>query len=299
MLTSPYSIYVNKRPLGVAFLIEDRPESVATIESVLAYSRERWGGRYNPIVLTDGQTLTGAWWSLLETIDPDVVKSFVPLADDLIGALERRVSPYFIEQPDRRDPEGGSRNIHLHDEGLSLLPTLRNVRAASWAIADPTLVLFETNWRTTDPLIRQFTEWNFGGYSPPTVAVSRALEGVSIQKFQITDAASLVAPLNELSTFRAFTFPIQLCSIPKEALPDVEYDRFGEAFCVVIGDTPGDIAYFWNRPATLPQWTRTYLNQAWLPLAIARNAELTDSLSSWIQRRADPNGSHKGHVRVV
>ncbi len=28
MLTSPYSIYINKRPLRIAFLIDDKPESL-------------------------------------------------------------------------------------------------------------------------------------------------------------------------------------------------------------------------------------------------------------------------------
>lgn len=96
MLTSPYSIYVNKRPLRVAFLVEGKPESMAIIDAVLAYGRERWGGRYSPLVLTDGRTLTDAWWALLEAVDPDVIKSFVTLTDDLIGAIERRVSPYCI-----------------------------------------------------------------------------------------------------------------------------------------------------------------------------------------------------------
>jgi hypothetical protein len=26
------------------------------------------------------------------------------------------------------------------------------------------------------------------------------------------------------------------------------------------GDTPSDAAYFWNRPVTTPQWSRTHLN---------------------------------------
>lgn len=103
MLTSPYSIYVNKRPLRVAFLVEDKPDSIAAIDAVLAYNRDRWGGRYNPIVLTDGRTLTDTWWSFLEAVDPDVVKSFVTLSDDLIGAIEHRVSPYLIQQPDPRE----------------------------------------------------------------------------------------------------------------------------------------------------------------------------------------------------
>jgi hypothetical protein len=238
MLTSPYSIYVNKRPLRVAFLIEDKPESMVIIDAVLAYNRERWGGRYNPIVLTNGQMLTDTWWSLLEAVDPDIVKSFVFLTDDLVGLIERRVSPYLIQQPDRREQEGEYRHVDLRDEGLSILPTARNVQMASGVLGESSLVLFKTNWQKTDPLIKRFTEWNFWGYSPPIHAVSRALEGVGTQPHPMTDAASLGIPFTELSTFRAFTYPIQLCSLPKEAQPDVERDRFSETFHVVIGDTP-------------------------------------------------------------
>jgi hypothetical protein len=299
MLTSPYLIYINKRPLRVAFLVDNKPESMGIIDAILKYNRERWGGRYNLIVLTDGQTLTDAWWAILEAVDPDVVKAFVPLTDDLVGLIERRVSPYLIQQPDRREEEEEHRYVHLLDDGLSLLPTARNVQMASGAISESSLVLFQTNWQKTDPLIKRFTEWNFGGYSPPIHAVSRELEHVRTQLYPVTDAASLVMPLTELSTFRAFTYPIQLCSLPKEALPDVERDRCSETFHVVIGDTPTDVAYFWNHPTTAPQWSRTYLNQVWLPLDVATSAQLTTALSAWLQRAADPNGSHRGSIRFV
>ncbi len=299
MLTAPYLIYVNKRPLRVAFLIEDKPESLGIIDTILAYNRDRWGGRYNPIVITDGQTLTDAWWSLLEAVDPDVMTSFVALSDTLVASIERRISPYLIQQPDRREQEDGYRRIHLPNDGLSLLPTPLVVRMGSWAIGESSLVLFETDWKKTDPLIKRFTEWNFGEYSHPIQAVSRALEGVRTQPYPVKDAASLVTPLTELSTFRAFTYPIQLCSVPKEALPEVDYDRFSELFHVVIGDTPLDVAYFWNRPTSIPQWSRTHLNQVWLPLGVATNAQLTTALSSWLQRSADPNGSSQGHIRFV
>ena len=299
MLTSPYSIYVKKRPLRVAFLVEDKPESVTIIDAILAHNRDRWGGRYNSIVLTDGQTLTEAWWSFLEAVDPDVVKSCVTLTDDLLALLERRISPSLIQQPDRREQEDGYQRLHVLNEGLSLLPTGLNVRMASWAAGEPSLVLFETHWQKTDPLIKRFTEWNFGGYSPPIQAVTRALEGVRTQTYEITDAASLVTPLTELSAFRAFTYPIQLCSLPREALPQTEPDRFDETFHVVIGDSPSDVAYFWNRPVTTPLWSRTYLNQVWLPLDVATNSQLTTALSGWFQHAADPGGSGKGSIRFV
>jgi hypothetical protein len=300
MLTAPYSIYVNKRPLRIALLIEDKPESQAIIDTILAYNRKWWGGRYNPIVITDGQTLTDAWWSLLEAVDPDVVKSFVTLSDNLVTSIERRISPYLIQPPDPHEQADGYRRLHLLEEGLTILPTAQNVRMASRAIDESSLVLFETHWQKTDPLIKQFTEWNFGGYSPITFAVGRALEGVRTQPYPVIDAASLVTPLTELSTLmRAFTYPIQLCAVPKESLPPVNPDWCTEMFHVVIGDTPTDVAYFWNRPATIPQWSRTYLNQVWLPLRVATDTTLTTALSAWLQRSADPNGSYQAEIRFV
>lgn len=299
MLIAPYSVYVNKRPLRIAFLVEDRPESLAIIDTVLADNRNRWGGRYNPIVLTDGQTLTDAWWSLLEAVDPDVVKSFVALSDNLVASIERRVSPYLIQQPDRHAHENGYHRFSLLDAGIPILPTPSNVRMASWAIGESSLVLFQTDCRNTDPLIKRFTEWNFGGYPHSVQAVTHALEGVRTQPYTVTDAVSLVTPFTELSAFRGFTYPIQLCSVPKEALPPVNYGQVGEVFHVVIGDTPTDVAYFWNRPATTPQWSRTHLNQVWLPLDVATNPQLATALSSWLQRSADPNGSNQGAIRFV
>lgn len=299
MCAAPYSIYVNKRPLRIAFLIEDKPESMVIIDTILAYNRDRWGGRYNPIVITDGRTLTDAWWSLLEAMDPDVVKSFVTLADDLIASIERRISPYFIQQPDSREQEDGYQRIHLLHDSLSILPTPLNVRRASWPINESSLVLFETCWKQTDPLVKQFAEWNFGVYSHPIPALNRALESVPTQSHSLTDVASLAGVLTELSTFRAVTYPIQLCSVPNEALPPVAYNSFPQTFEVVIGDTLTDVAYFWNRPATTPQSDRAHLNQVWLPLGMAKNPQLASALSLWIQRSADPNGSGQGRVRFV
>jgi hypothetical protein len=299
MLTAPYSIYVNRRPLRAAFLIADKPESMKTIDAIFRHNRDRWGGRYNPIVITDGQKLTDAWWSLFEAVDPDVVKSFVELSDELVAGIERRVSPYLVLPPDRREQDDNRRRIHLPEDGLSILPTPLNIRAAKLTIDETCLVLFETDWKRTDPLIRHFVEWNFGVYSPPVLAVRRALEGVRTQRYSVTDAASLMTPLGELSAFKSFTYPIQLCSIPNDALPPVDYDRYAESFHVVIGDTPADVAYFWNRPASTPQWSRTYLNQVWLPIDIATNAQLATALSAWLQRLADPGGSHQSSIRFV
>jgi hypothetical protein len=300
MLTAPYSIYVNKRPVRIAFLVEDKPESLAIIDAILADNRNRWGGRYNPIIITDGQSLTDDWWAFLEAVDPDIVKSFVTLSDNLVANIDRRISPLLIQQPDRNEKENGFRSLNLHNPSVSILPTKSNIKMASWGIRESSLVLFESNSEKIDPQIRQFIRWNFGEYSPPGDAVNRVLAGVVFTEYySVNDAVSLVNSLIALSSFRTFTYPIQLCSIPKEALPQVDYDRLNEMFHVVIGDTPADLAYFWNRPSTIPQQNRTYLNQIWLPLCIATNPQLVPVLSSWLQRSADPTGTGQGNIRFV
>jgi hypothetical protein len=55
VLTSAYSIYVHKRPQRVAFLVDGKPESMPIVDAILEHNRDRWGGRYNPLVVTDGQ----------------------------------------------------------------------------------------------------------------------------------------------------------------------------------------------------------------------------------------------------
>ena len=44
MLTALYSIYVNKRPLRIAVLLENKPESLTIIDTLLADNRNRRGG---------------------------------------------------------------------------------------------------------------------------------------------------------------------------------------------------------------------------------------------------------------
>lgn len=300
MLITPYSIYVNKRPLRIAFLIENTHESLAILDVVLADNRSRWGGRYNPIILTDGQGLTYEWWRLLDAIDPDIIKSFVTLSDNLVAEIHRRISPLLIQQPDRSEMKNGYRSLYLHNPGISILPTKSNIKMASWGIRESCLVLFETDSERTDSQIKQFVEWNFGTYSSPSDAVTHALAGVGCSEYYpLTDATSLAESLTALSSHRNFTYPIQLCSIPKESLYQVDYDRLHEIFHVVIGDSPEDVAYYWNRPSITPQQSRTHLNQIWMPVSIASNSQLTAAICSWLQRWADPIGNGQGNIRFV
>lgn len=298
MLTSPYSIYVDKRPIRVAFLLDDGPKAFQILDRIFKYNRERWGGRYNPVVLTDGRSLASSWLPLLVAVDPDVVKSTVALEESLVELLDRKISPYLIEPPARSEERETEYHLHLQDEGLEILPTHQNVRATGW-VGGSKLVLLETHWQRTDAAVKQFVEWNFGSYSPMTTVTERALAGVDTKRFSITDVVSLTDALTQLSTYGSFTYPIQVCALPKTALPDVEHDRFGETFIVVVGDSVADVAHFWNHPLTIPQWSRTHLMQLWLPVAFATNEGFIPTLASWLQHAADPGGNMQQSIRFV
>ena len=299
MQTSPYSLYVHKRPLRTAFFIGVNVGTFGILDKVFEYCRDKWGGRYNPIVLTDGQSLTTSSWAILEDFDPDMLVTFVPLGEGLLADIARRLAPLHIQPIPENEQTGNVGRLHLRYSGLSYLPTPLNDSVPFGGFIKRSLVLLKTHYQKTDPLVRRFVEWNFGEFNDPIQSVSQALEGVPKVEFEITDWGSLVGPLKELSTFKSFVYPIQICSTPTDALPVMADGHFGEMFHVVIGDSPSDVAYFWNLQATVPTWKRLDLNQVWLPKGVATDPRMIAALSGWIQRQADPGGSGRGHVRFV
>ena len=98
MLTRPYSIYIDKRPIRIAFLVDPSPDSIEKVDQIIEYNRGLWGGRYNPIILTDGNTIEDKWWKFLRDIDPDIIKPLVPLSTGLIEKFEKFLSPLMIEE---------------------------------------------------------------------------------------------------------------------------------------------------------------------------------------------------------
>jgi len=57
MQNSPYSIYIDKRPLRIAFLIDPNQTDFEQLDAIFEYNHGKWGGRFNPIIFTDGSTI--------------------------------------------------------------------------------------------------------------------------------------------------------------------------------------------------------------------------------------------------
>lgn len=297
MQVLPYSIYIDKRPLRIAFFVNPNRSNPRQLDAILGYNQDKWGGRFNPIIFTDGKTIEEKWWKFLRDVDPDVIKSLVPLQDNLLEKIETFLSPYSVEVPRRVDENDTDYSVHISDECLSILPTPDNVAKVSRSfIGNSKLVFFELG-QTKDEIVKQFIHRNFGTYTR-TIHIDRAFHKNEKKVFSITNRESLAAAFMELSTFERFTYPIQICSLPN-TFKDVKYNRTGEIFTVVIGDALEDIVFSWNRTLSIPQWKRIDINQIWLPTEIANDTQIENALKGWLQRAADPSGATNQEIQFV
>src|SRR5260370_38532800 len=80
------------RPLRVAFLVQDGDHANLTLDGIFADCYDRWGGRFSLIApCVDGRIIS-SYWPWLETFDPDIVYSYVPLEKTDVLELHERLS---------------------------------------------------------------------------------------------------------------------------------------------------------------------------------------------------------------
>ena len=185
MFTQPYSIYIDKRPMRIVFLVDSSPASTEIVDEIIDYNRGLWGGRFNPIILTDGHTIEDKWWKFLRDIDPDVIKPLVSLDIELIEKFENFLSPLVIEPPDEDEQSSLRARVSVDDT-----PAGTDIKSLNFLDLSPlhlghTLGIFDLE-EMDDNIGRCFVLRNFGTYEPrktvyPTVTMSRLLESALSQ----------------------------------------------------------------------------------------------------------------------
>lgn len=288
----PYSIYVDKRPQRIAFLINPKVLSSEQIDAIIKYNLGKWGGRFNPVIFTDGMTIEDNWWRFLRAYDPDVIKSLTLLQSELIEKIDNFLTPYSVEVP-----RGTSdTQIYVYAEGLSILPSAENIaKISQTAWRKARMVLFDLT-NLNDALIKQFIMRNFGAFDSSNSF--RDLAEDEKINLPIVDIRSLASAFEALSSHEIFVFPIQLCSLPNNN-KDVKYDPSGEAFTVVVGNSIEDVVYCWNRSLMIPQWRRAQMRHIWLPVELAKDDEMKSALGKWLKRVADPGGTTNQEIFFV
>lgn len=294
METEPYSIYYENRPLRIAFLV-DPNDTHSLIDQIIEYNRDKWGGRFNPIILTDGNTIDEHWWKFLRNYDPDIIFATKNLSDELREKIQIFLTPLrVITVRDEAHPY-----INIDDEPISILPTRKIVSILSnnFFGDDSTLALFELEEGTSQD-IKDFVIRNFGIY--PTgqrvpILLKRALESCQTKTFKVKDFESLNEALLDIGDFHhRYIFPSQICSIPN-SLKDVEHNYKRDHFEIIIGDSNEDLAYFWNRTLSLRQWVRPRFTHFWASKALMNESAVKSGLISFINRYTGEIGDNSHH----
>ena len=161
MFTQPYSIYIDKRPIRIAFLVDPSPDSIEKVDQIIGYNRGLWGGRYNPIILTDGNSIEDKWWEFLRDVDPDIIKPLVPLSVELVEKFEKFLSPLTIEKF-REDTQPDSLtwvNTSITPAGID--SNSPNIHKHLALFGEPVLTTFNVD-EMDDDIGKLFARRNFG-----------------------------------------------------------------------------------------------------------------------------------------
>lgn len=268
------------RPKRVAFLVDPGHTNDNEINQIIRYCVGRWGGRFNGIFPTTGAEIPSQWWKAMVLLDPDVVYSFVPLDKRLIWHINRYILPYriFDMTPGDREQFGGRNLIHHHDIGaIDVEPLPHFVWASRARIWEPFFLnLKESSGNTPD---ETFILRNFGTL-PGTMAMDAAFRDTP---HEAIDCRGLTAMqiLEKVASHGARTVaPIDLCSMGASFPQFLEYEPFTSGFHLVIGDSPYDVMYAWNRALS---WEKLMGRASfWLPQSLADDEEISRSLSAWI-----------------
>jgi hypothetical protein len=282
-----YSIYVNKRPRRVAFFVDPRRNNLNDLDAIWLYNQEQWGGRFNPIVMTDGCTLTEEWWSFISELDPDYIHSLIPLSHELVEKINESISPVHIKFPEKNtDPDSRSL-IHTESQGIPIIPSPSKVTriAGHFLFENPKLAVLRSSRHTANEIIHRFVLRSFGLY-PEVVYMDNALNKVDALHLPAHCREELIDALQALSRPGRFAYPIQFSALGSPKW-DVEYDHQHAVFGIIVGDTFEEQVFAWNKVFYASTMQQPRLNHIWLPTVLATDSEILRSLGQWLRWMAE------------
>lgn len=288
---SSYSIYVDQRPHRTLHVFNSSKLTFEHIDKIMEYNLRKWGGRYNFILPTKRSEISTEQWKFLRRYDPDFVKLNIPISKKLALEFDRKITPLQVVDGNAR----GQYSPRNENEGISILPTVSNIRQVSNAFGSNVfIVLFDID-DCEDEDIRKFITRNFGTLNLREVGNLPLNQYENKLQLKITDKQSFKEAICLFNDFKPYVFPIQLCSIGDYIDDDRKIDNENR-FYIFVGDNPLELIDFWNNPFYLQSWTRKRLRQLWMPTSIAEDKALADSLKNLIKGRADPYGNGQKEV---
>jgi len=286
------------RPKRIAFLVNPEVLTDEEFNEILKFNFEAWGGRYNPIIPTDGKEINSDWWKFLEMHDPDYIYSLIELEEQLIRKINRKILPAKIIEPDEISSVDGRFIIRPHEVdtlGIDNIPRYAWISRGS--IGEPFFIYIKDSVQTGPD--KNFMLRNFGAFVE-TIFMERTYRDVPSETLDLSQFAVGGYMNRLLSERKNYVFPIDLCRMYTQPSYYLENDSFIEGFHVIVGDHPLDLLFSWNRasftvtPRGLP-WGRDTL---WISKDLCGDETFLELIGQWIRCSFWPN-KHNVHCKVI
>ena len=88
--------YVRPRPIRVAYLVEETEHWKPMFDAIFQASFALWGGRFNLVVPSAGQTISPKYLPWLRRYDPDIIYSYVDFEESYVERLHEAFYPAFL-----------------------------------------------------------------------------------------------------------------------------------------------------------------------------------------------------------
>jgi len=281
------SVFINKRAIRFAFLVNPQNEDwPSQLDAICEYNVDKWSGRFNPVIPTNGSELTPDWWRFLKKLDPDYVFATSTISNDLRDRLKAEICPIDVELPKPNQPPFG------YNEPIFVAPnsqTLAKLSRVPFSLPPPPQLANLYCDYTADDAVRRFVTLNFGSY-PNVVYWNNVLDKIPHLDFLLDNKADLITALSDLSRFELnIVYPVQVSALngPTFYL-DYEHEHSYDVFGLIVGDTFQEQLFSWNKVFYCRTENQTHrLNHLWLPTAFANDAEFMRALGGWLRRMTE------------
>jgi hypothetical protein len=304
------------RPVRIAFLVQEDENADLILDAVIADSYRRWGGRFSLIIPCADQKVREAFWPWLEAFDPDIVYSYVALANEEVLKLHERAGPSEYQSHELRSRDKPQARDFQPDYLVTPLASLSTIfRSARYPgfREDPAPLRIIDTWFTerpsrflTDNFGTYWTSFGTGMYPPDALPAARLLHIIapdSPQDRQRAIPSDIETIDNEIEAVRRFAqrraTSLSIASILFAPRLEIRSPEWGESFNLVVGNTFADRVMFWNARSLMPSWLDDDICCLRIDADIANDDERLNALVELLNRRNHVNSGSGGGANAT
>lgn len=285
-------IQQTSRPIRYAFIVDPKSIDVSKqLSDIFQFSLRMWGGRLNAIIPLIEGTISQKWWEIFKICDPDKVVICTPLSEDIIKKIYTNINPAEIIILNDRYPILAPRQCPV---GALEIPKFQE-RNSSYGKRKKYYCIKSNRKDGSEK--HRFIEVNFGCYDD-IVLVSDSFKNINSKEILLASESDPLKLIDEISSLydEKAIFPMDICEVYSSKPYKAEYDSFSSSLQIIVGNSPLDLIYFWNR--YLYTEGHNGRDTVWIPPEILADEESADKIGKWISSSyyGGGNGSNLAHI---